>query len=239
MIIYERDKKTLYIPSGMGNLSDDEGYAAGYESGYTEGYAEGVESGYTEGAVHQKSLMVETAFTRNQTYERADGWNKVTVNVAHSDTYEQGFEDGVESGRTYQKSLMISTTFGSNGQYREENGYNDFTIAVETHPVFEFSGTFVTTEDMFSTDQIYWEDKSPIFDNGGGWVSYQKIDGYEYDYYWQARRTLPAGTHTYTCSISEFLNVTPRITNDTIEFKDNPFFDWTSGDIKLYMTKND
>lgn len=239
MIIYERDKKTLYIPSGLGNLSDDEGYAAGYESGYTEGYAEGVESGYTEGAAHQKSLMVETAFTRNQTYERADGWNKVTVNVAHSDTYEEGFVDGVESGRTYQKSLMISTTFGSNGQYREENGYNDITVAVETHPVFEFSGTFVTTEDMFSTDQVYWEDKSPIFDNGGGWASYQKIDGYEYDSYWKASRTLHAGTHTYTCAISEFHNVYPPITMDTIWFNDNPFFRWTSGDIKLFMTKND
>lgn len=61
-----------------------QGYGEGYEQGKTEGKEEGIEQGKSE----QKSLLEELNVDRNGTYEREDGYSKVTVNVPTGSEYK-------------------------------------------------------------------------------------------------------------------------------------------------------
>lgn len=78
----------------------------GYNSGYTDGQAsvdctDFYNSGKTDGIAEQKAKLTSTAFTSNGTYTRADGWNRVTVNVASGyskDDLDRAFQSGYTAG---------------------------------------------------------------------------------------------------------------------------------------------
>jgi len=78
----------------------------GYDSGYTDGQAsvdctDFYNSGKTDGIAEQKAKLTSTAFTSNGTYTRADGWNRVTVNVASGyskDDLDRAFQSGYTAG---------------------------------------------------------------------------------------------------------------------------------------------
>lgn len=76
--VYEADygynTVSVNVPSG-GDCQEE--IEEAYESGQTVGY----NSGYTAGEAAQKSKLAITAITANGTYEREDGFNRVTVNV--------------------------------------------------------------------------------------------------------------------------------------------------------------
>lgn len=63
------------------NEGNEEGYKNGYTAGNTDGYTDGYAEGLDDGTEQQKSLLEETTFKDNGVYEKADGWNKVTVEV--------------------------------------------------------------------------------------------------------------------------------------------------------------
>ena len=62
------------------------GYTDGFNTGYTSGCTDGYQEGYGDGVAEQKSKLVSTAITTNGTYEREDGYNKITVNVPTGST---------------------------------------------------------------------------------------------------------------------------------------------------------
>lgn len=87
------------------NLDTAATYNAGYTSGRTRGYSEGVAA--------QKGLLTSTTITQNGTYNRANGWSAVTVNIP-----------------------LTSATITSNGTYTKSNGgYSSVTVNVPTTQV--------------------------------------------------------------------------------------------------------
>lgn len=149
----------------------DEGFEDGYESGYTigydSGYTDGInscedryEEGYESGITYQKSLLESIYITGNGQYNRVDGYNSITVDVASSgysqqdldnsynSGYTSGYTDGYSSGNTVgynsgytngeqagineQKALLTSTAFTQNGQYNRENGWNVVEVNIDT-----------------------------------------------------------------------------------------------------------
>ncbi len=88
MIIYERDKKTLTIPTGLGNSNEGDyrdgyntGFQVGYNSGYTYGFGIGHSSGITEGIAEQKAKLESISIDADGFYTKEDGWSAVTVHV--------------------------------------------------------------------------------------------------------------------------------------------------------------
>lgn len=78
MIIYNETKKTLIIPNGLGNFSNNE---AAYDEGYTEGKKEGREEGKTTQKAEDEAKLTNLSVTENGTYEADYGYKKVDVNV--------------------------------------------------------------------------------------------------------------------------------------------------------------
>lgn len=65
----------------------DSGYATGFEEGEDDGYQDGYAEGLDDGAADQKALLEEITIKENGVYEKEDGYNKVTVDIAPS-TFE-------------------------------------------------------------------------------------------------------------------------------------------------------
>lgn len=104
MVIYDNSTNILIIPDGTVGpdiedrfedktveitengdylITPDEGYDAlsSVELNVNVSCDDAYNSGYTDGIEYQKSLLVATAVTNNGTYERADGYSSITVNV--------------------------------------------------------------------------------------------------------------------------------------------------------------
>ena len=75
------DNGTYTREDGWSSVTVDINTAATYNSGYTEGYSSGRTRGFSEGVAAQKGLLTAETFTQNGTYNRANGWDEVTVNV--------------------------------------------------------------------------------------------------------------------------------------------------------------
>lgn len=140
-------------------LAESEGYKRGYDegeeygklTGREEGYTEGFNSGVDAGQLVQKNKLTNITIVENGVYEKEDGYNVVTVevaggvtdeevetlvNAARKEGYRDGYSFGVDEGITYQKNKLGTTTFRDNGNYTSEDGWNNVTVEVDI-PEFE------------------------------------------------------------------------------------------------------
>lgn len=116
MIIYERDKKTLTIPTGLGNSNEGDyrdgyntGFQVGWNSGYT--YGESVGESYAYGRVGQDA--VELNFTENGQWEKDPDIfshvyaKKVVVNVPTGEQF-CAFPEGVFAMTTFVEQPTLN-----------------------------------------------------------------------------------------------------------------------------------
>ena len=115
----------------------DDGWGPGYQSGYTDGVAsvdcqdfynsgvtDGFGSGYTSGVTDQKAKLVTTAITSNGTYERADGYRSVYVNVPQTGHTDQEMQDSWDSGYTSGYTAGQEDCSGSSCNLQERKVVN-------------------------------------------------------------------------------------------------------------------
>ena len=105
------------------------------QTGHTDEELKGAyNSGYTSGETHQKALLSTVTLTQNGSYERADGYSAVTVNVeqtGHTDEeLTQAYQNGKTVGVSEQKSKLSAITITQNGDYNREDGYSAVTVNV-------------------------------------------------------------------------------------------------------------
>ena len=113
------EKQTIFIPR---NELQKEAFITTirtYEDGLKEGYGNGIED--------QKDQLLNLYVTENGTYEREDGYGKVTVVIeggtdckeaietAYEDGYKEGYEDGAASIQIDLENKSIDIV--SNGEY--------------------------------------------------------------------------------------------------------------------------
>lgn len=133
MIIYEREKKTLIIPTGIGNGNIGSGdYADGYEAGKA-----------AQKAADDRKITPTTAITQNGEYEANYGFKKVIVDVecgedcseeveaAYNSGYTGGYDEGLEDGAEQQKAKLESISITNNGTYTRPDGYGTVEVQVE------------------------------------------------------------------------------------------------------------
>ena len=132
MIIYEREKKTLIIPTGIGNGNLGSGdYADGYEAGKA-----------AQKAADDRKITPTTAITQNGEYEADYGFKKVIVDVecgdcseeveaAYNSGYTGGYDEGLEDGAEQQKAKLESISITNNGTYSRPDGYGTVEVQVE------------------------------------------------------------------------------------------------------------
>ena len=181
MVIYEKEKKRIIIPEGIGFVGSDcskmydIGFERGYESGYTSGQAdcpecsggtdcssaitEAYQSGITEGINTQKSRMESITITANTAVTRTDGWNQITVNVPSesgdcSEAIAEAYQSGITKGVADQKALLGSTTLRYNQRFTNPDGWSSVTVDVPKEVVL---GTLIANplESELSSDR-YW-----------------------------------------------------------------------------------
>lgn len=123
------------------------------DSGYT---GLGTVSAYTTfepteaisfGEERQKEKLIAETFSANGTYDRVDGWERVTVDVPQEYTPKdiaEAFQSGYTSGRTdgydrgvtdgvdLQKLRLGALTVFGNGTYTRADGYSAVTVDVQT-----------------------------------------------------------------------------------------------------------
>ena len=107
-----QEKKGTYTENGSYSVTPDEGYNLSKVDVTVD---VDVDVYYNKGVNEQKAKLVSTAITENGTYSKADGYNKVTVNVADTPT----------------QTKTLSAT--SNGTYNvtPDDGYNLSRVDVE------------------------------------------------------------------------------------------------------------
>lgn len=88
MIVYDKNKRELVIPNGLGNLN-----------GVADSYMEAAkEDGREEGRNEVRELMTELHATSNATYINKNGYNKVVVDVKSAPSVDKDYEEGVDDG---------------------------------------------------------------------------------------------------------------------------------------------
>ena len=159
MVIYEKEKKRIIIPEGIGFVGSDcskmydIGFERGYESGYTSGQAdcpecsggtdcssaitEAYQSGITEGINTQKSRMESITITANTAVTRTDGWNEITVNVPSesgdcSEAIAEAYQSGHTGGVNEQKAKLDRITITANTTVTREDGWSSVTVNVHS-----------------------------------------------------------------------------------------------------------
>ena len=158
MVIYEKEKKRIIIPEGIGFVGSDcskmydIGFERGFESGYTSGQedcpecsggtdcssaiTEAYQSGITEGINTQKSRMESITITANTAVTRTDGWNQITVNVPSSGDCSEAIAEAYQSGHTggvnEQKAKLDSITITANTTVTREDGWSSVTVNVHS-----------------------------------------------------------------------------------------------------------
>ena len=179
MIIYEEDKKTLIIPTGIGNIDNtiyyDDGFVDGYGSGRTDGFAEGQEN--VRGKLCDMLFTLDgnfTGITKTFPSDGYEGAKKIDITdngygaKKYSDGYGNGFDDGHSSGYTdgYENGFDDGHSSGFTDGYSSgfTDGYSSgFTDGYN-------SGKTVITEFKFT----YWNNIFSYID-----VVSMKINGVE------------------------------------------------------------
>lgn len=127
MVIYEREKKTLIIPTGIGNVS----YGG-------ESYEQGVSDGKTAQEAADRAKLTTRNITANGSYEAPYGYSRVNVNVPTSvsgdcsQAIATAYASGITEGRQEQKNLMTTTAITENGTYERADGWSSISVSVHS-----------------------------------------------------------------------------------------------------------
>lgn len=171
---------------------------AAYESGYTAGFEDGLnacsgdcseayESGVTQGQALQKAKLTGLTATTNMIYERADGYNRVVINVPQTGYTQQdldnawaaghssGYTDGINDAdctEAYQTGYNTGYNTGYADGYNE--GYNEGQDACEN----EYSNMYLTL-DVVSGGNIYYQTASSGISGGSitRYIEYSRDNG--------------------------------------------------------------
>lgn len=138
MIIYDKERKTLVVPEGIGCECSGgdcaEEYRQGYQRGYSSGYTDGLSdcSGYTP---TDCSSAITEAFNSGYT----EGYNQGQADCPEcsgstpcdcSSAITEAYQSGITEGMAEQKALLSSTAITTNGTYTSENGWNSVNVNV-------------------------------------------------------------------------------------------------------------
>lgn len=127
MVIYEREKKTLIIPTGLGNIN----YGG-------DSYEQGVSDGKAEQAAADRAKLTTKNITENGSYEAPYGFSQVNVNVPTSgggdcsEAVSTAYASGITEGMREQRNLMETKNITSNGHYTRYDGWNEINVNVPT-----------------------------------------------------------------------------------------------------------
>ena len=87
--------------------------------------------GKIDGINEQISKLETITITKNGTYNRYDGFNKIIVKVPDlNGSYDEGYAQGKTDGINEQKSKLESISITENGTYNKEDGYNHIEVNV-------------------------------------------------------------------------------------------------------------
>ena len=141
MIIYDKERKTLVIPEGIGcdcggSTDCTSAVTAAWQEGYREGYLSGAsttdcasaiteayQSGITEGIAEQKALLGSVVLTGNGNFYHSNGWSAVTVALPTMRT-QANKTFNLSSGDTSPWTVRPDTDYDNMWQVTvEDNGY--------------------------------------------------------------------------------------------------------------------
>ena len=181
-------KVTLTENGDYNYTSDNDGYStvdvkvaidtqSYYESGYEVGNRDGYSTGKADGIIEQKSKLTETTFTSNGTFNRENGWKKVTVDIDTDSYYNDGYNagntagynTGVVQGAIDQKAKLTDITLYDNGTYRNEDGYHTVVVDVDTTDAYNNGYSTGVTDQKAKLTEL-------TVDKNG---TYEKEDGYK------------------------------------------------------------
>lgn len=128
MIIYDKKRKTLVVPEGIGCECSGGDCAEEYRQGYQRGYDDGIAdcSGSTP-------CDCSSAITEAYQSGYTEGYNQGQADCPECDcssAVTEAYESGVTEGIAEQKSLLVSSAFTRNGIYTRENGWNEIEVNV-------------------------------------------------------------------------------------------------------------
>lgn len=130
MVIYNREKEELIIPTGLGNLDNEIPFNEGYQSGYTEGNAVGRREGYDNGYENGHNDGYNQGYEEGEDNGYANG-HQDGVESGYTQGFGEGQQVGFENGEANQKSKMAILTAIENGHYEREDGYSEVNVNVQ------------------------------------------------------------------------------------------------------------
>lgn len=145
MVIYNREKEELIIPTGLGNLDNEIPFNEGYQSGYTEGNAAGRQEGYDNGYENGHNDGYNQGYEEGEDNGYANG-HQDGVESGYTQGFGEGQQVGFENGEANQKSKMAILTAIENGHYEREDGYNEVNVNVQPNLQNNYELTLDGTE---------------------------------------------------------------------------------------------
>lgn len=152
MIVYDKNKRDLVIPNGLGNLN-----------GLADSY---LEAAREDGREEIRAYMTELTVTENGRYVNENGWDVVLVNVdADGDTdpddgsYDEGYDEGYDDGyKMAEKDWKLPFFYNvaleeSEAIFLTEIG-NEMSIRLEDN---NFSTVGLLTDDVY--DNVMFKDR--------------------------------------------------------------------------------
>lgn len=130
MVIYNREKEELIIPTGLGNLDNEIPFNEGYQSGYTAGNAAGRQEGYDNGYENGHNDGYNQGYEEGEDNGYANG-HQDGVESGYTQGFGEGQQVGFENGEANQKSKMAILTAIKNGHYEREDGYSEVNVNVQ------------------------------------------------------------------------------------------------------------
>lgn len=172
MILYNRNSKTLTVPTGLGNLNagtSEERYEQGYQDGVAEGYQDGFDEGKTEGLTegYDNGYTVgnQEGYDSGYTVGNQEGYT-TGFDTGKAEGISEGYTDGYNVGKVdgaeeFEENLP-TLTITANGTYNTPNKG----VEVDVKAKYRYFDGSVDTEGLRA---IGWDDDSIGYyaDNGG------------------------------------------------------------------------
>lgn len=137
MIIYDKNKKELVIPNGLGNQIVTVSQEA-LDNAYADGHSVGMEE---QAAIDELKLTESITFTQNGQYDASYGYKSVEVAVDLDTPYQEGYKDGEKDGKEAQAIIdegkLTDAEFSRNGSYTAVYGYKTVEVNVPVDDYYD------------------------------------------------------------------------------------------------------